>query len=169
MTHLPETLHTDRLILRQFELGDLEPYIAYYTGPRTAGVGGPKPRHVVAERFLAMAGQWALRGYGRYAMTLNGVAIGHVGVMHVDDIDPPEITWTLWDGAQQGNGYATEAARAVLAQWTGTPLKACIAPDNTASRKLAARVGMRHDPEAAPPAYDPSFMIYVLPGSEGTA
>ncbi|MBF9047804.1 GNAT family N-acetyltransferase [Rhodobacterales bacterium LSUCC0031] len=64
---LPDTLRSERLVLRCPTLADLEAYVAYYTRPRTGGVGGPKPRHIVVERFAAMAGQWALRGYGRYA------------------------------------------------------------------------------------------------------
>ncbi|MEL7182818.1 MAG: N-acetyltransferase, partial [Pseudomonadota bacterium] len=80
MTHLPDTLTTARLILRRPALGDLAAYVAYYTGPRTTGVGGPRPRNDVVDRFHAMAGQWALRGYGRYVITQGGAGFGHVGI-----------------------------------------------------------------------------------------
>lgn len=147
---LPRTLRTQRLTLRPFGLQDLEAYVAYYTGPRTAGVGGAKPRHVVAERFHAMAGQWTLRGFGRYAMDLDGQAIGHVGVIQIDDSDPPEMTWTLWDAAHEGQGYATEAARAVMDAWTGPRLLARIERDNAPSLRIAARLGFVEDPTAVP-------------------
>ncbi|MEO0380116.1 MAG: GNAT family N-acetyltransferase [Pseudomonadota bacterium] len=149
----PRVLYTDRLVLRPFALGDLDAYCDYYCGPRTAGVGGPKPRHIVVERFMAMSGQWALRGFGRYAIDLNGTGIGHVGIMQMDDTDPLELTWTLWDAARQGNGYASEAARAVLAAWTGPPLVAFIQPDNSASIRVAERLGFVEDTKAVAPGW----------------
>ncbi len=170
---LPKEITTERLALRQLAARDLEGYVAYYTGSRTAGVGGPKPRHLVVERFMAMVGQWTLRGFGRYAIALDDEAIGHVGVMQMDDDDRPELTWTLWDGAQEGYGYATEAARAVLNAWSHSgalpSLVACIAPDNTASQNVAARIGMVCDPHATPPSYDPSFLTYVPSRQEAAA
>jgi len=160
MTALPPTLTTERLTLRQFELRDLDGYVAYYTGPRTGGVG-PKPRHVVVERFMAMAGQWVLRGFGRYAITDGGAGFGHVGVMQTEEDATPELTWTLWDAAREGQGFATEAARAVLDAWQGAPLVARVMPDNAASRRVAERLGLRHQPDATPPAYAPGMLTFA--------
>lgn len=150
---LPEQITTARMILRRPALSDIEGYVAYYTGDRTGGVGGPKPRGIVVERFMAMVGQWALRGYGRYVLTDGSLAFGHAGVMHIDDHDAPEITWTLWNGAREGHGLATEAARAVLQAWQGPRLIARVAPDNHASRRVAERLGMAVDPTAPPASY----------------
>jgi len=116
---------------------DLDGYVAYYTGDRTGGVGGPKPRYVVVERFMSMLGQWVLRGYGRYALTTG-----------------------VWDAAQTGQGYATEAARAVLLAWTGPALMAHVASDNAASIRMAERVGMVLDANAPPPSYNPDMLTY---------
>lgn len=160
MITLPATITTERLTLRQFEMRDLNGYVAYYTGDRTGGVGGPKPRYVAVERFMSMLGQWVLRGYGRYALTTGGPAFGHVGVMHTDDADPAEMTWTIWDEAHTGQGYATEAARAVLGAWTGPALMAHIAPDNGPSIRMAERVGMVLDADAPPPSYNPDMLTY---------
>lgn len=156
---LPDTLRSARLVLRRPRLDDLEAYVAYYTGPRTAGVGGPKPRAVVVERFLAMAGQWALRGFGRYAITDGGTGFGHAGVMQVDEADAPELTWTLWDGAREGQGYATEAARAVLDAWRGPDLVVRVDPGNAASLRVAAKLGFVPDPDAVPPAHLPEDIV----------
>ncbi|WP_308917691.1 GNAT family N-acetyltransferase [Jannaschia sp. LMIT008] len=157
---LPPTLTTDRLTLRPFQARDMAPYVAYYTGPRTTGVGGPRPPRVAAERFLAMAGQWAVRGFGRYAIAQDGPAFGHVGMMQVAEADPVEMTWTLWDAACEGHGYATEAARAVLAAWRGGPLVVRVDRDNAASLRVAARLGLAEDGDAAPPASMPGARTF---------
>ena len=159
---LPLTISTERLTLRQFELRDLDGYIAYYTGPRTAGVGAAKPRHVVVERFYAMAGQWAIRGYGRYAIDLGGQAIGHVGVLHIEET-APEMTWTLWDPAFEGRGYATEAAKAVLSAWSGPRLRADVDRENTPSIRVAERVGFVEDETAHAPDFMPNARVFFSP------
>ncbi|MBU2994285.1 GNAT family N-acetyltransferase [Octadecabacter sp. 1_MG-2023] len=159
---LPTTITTERLTLRQFEVADLEGYVAYYTGDRTGGVGGPKPRYVVVERFMAMVGQWVLRGYGRYAIDVDGTAIGHVGVMHIDETDPIELTWSLWDAAHEGMGYATEAARAVLSAWAGPKLTVHVMPENARSLRVADRLGYKHDEMVAGPHYAPELMTLRL-------
>lgn len=160
---LPDTLRTARLVLRRPTLEDLEGYVAYYTGPRTAGVGGPKPRAVVVERFMAMAGQWTLRGFGRYAITEGGAGFGHVGVMQIDAGDPPELTWTLWDGAREGQGIATEAARAVLEAWTGPALIAQVHAGNPASLRVAEKLGLARDDSVRGTASRmPDFVTFVM-------
>lgn len=147
-------IQTERLILRAFEARDLDPYVGYYTGPRTGGVGGPLPRHKVVERFCAMIGHWTLRGFGRFAICLDPAApgIGHVGPMQLGD-DSPEMTWTLWSGQHEGQGFATEAARAVLDHLfaAGWPeILAHVEAANTASLAVAHRLGGR--PTGALPA-----------------
>lgn len=146
---LPLSINIGSLQLRQPALPDLEPYVTYYTGPRTGGVGGPKPRAYVVDRFLAMAGQWALRGFGRYTIDHMGKGIGHVGVMQADDRDPMELTWTLWNGQYEGQGIATEAAKAVLSVWKGPKLIANVHRDNRASIRVAEKLDFAHDPQTA--------------------
>ncbi len=160
---LPATISTARLTLRGLEMNDLEPYVAYYTGDRTGGVGGPKPRFRVVERFHAMAGQWALRGYGRYGIAQGDIAFGHVGIMHMDEADPIEITWTLWDPAYEGQGFATEAANAVLEAWRGPQLIAQILNENTASLAVAQRLSFVEDPSALAPDYAPTMRTFRAP------
>jgi len=159
---LPTTITTERLTLRPVEIRDLEGYVTYYTGERTSGVGGPKPRYLAVKQFMAILGQWGLRGYGRYAIDLNGTAIGHTGVMHYDEADPIELTWTLWDAAHEGFGYATEAARAVLTAWPGPSLAVHVMPDNSRSIKVAERLGFAHDARVTGPDYAPELMTFHM-------
>jgi ribosomal-protein-alanine N-acetyltransferase len=118
----------------------------------------------VVDRFFAMAGQWALRGFGRYVMTDGGAGFGHVGVMQTDTDAPLELTWTLWDGAREGQGYATEAARAVMAAWRGALLIAQVAPDNAASLRVAEKLGFLRDDDIAVPSHYPEGVVTFRQG-----
>ncbi|MEM7295745.1 MAG: GNAT family N-acetyltransferase [Pseudomonadota bacterium] len=160
---VPTEITTERLQLRLLAAADLDSYLAYYTGPRTDGVGGPKPKHVVIERFFAMAGQWVIRGFGRYAIALKGRAIGHAGVLHIDEVYAPEITWTIWDAAETGKGYATEAARAALGGYLAVRPRvlAHIESFNAASIRVAEKIGMRHDMDGPKHPWMKDSLCYV--------
>jgi RimJ/RimL family protein N-acetyltransferase len=164
-------LTSERLTLRMFEAQDLAPYLAYYTGDRTGGVGGSKPAHVVVERFCANIGHWTLRGFGRLGICLDPAepAIGHVGPLQLGD-GAPELTWTLWSADHEGHGYATEAARCVLdhlfAQgWPG--LVAQVAEANAASHAVARRLGGVPTGAPSPPWLEGSIQYRFSP--EGSA
>ncbi|MEJ6393664.1 GNAT family N-acetyltransferase [Gymnodinialimonas sp. 2305UL16-5] len=151
---MKQRITTDRLTLRMLRSGDLAPYLTYCASPRTGGVGGPQPEHKVCERFCAMIGQWALRGFGRLAICHDpdAPAIGHVGPMQYDG-SPAEITWTLWSDTHEGRGYATEAARAVLADLFANNWRSIVAhidTDNAKSHAVARRLG--GEPTGAAPA-----------------
>ncbi|MEO9462499.1 MAG: GNAT family N-acetyltransferase, partial [Marinomonas sp.] len=110
---LASVISTPRLRLRRPEPSDLPAYTAYYMGPRSHFVRGPYTEDECFEKFATVLGHWQIRDYGRYTITLDDTAIGHVGPLGIDANKPPELTWTLWDGAHEGNGYATEAAIAM--------------------------------------------------------
>ena len=168
MTAFPDItpIRTERLVLRGFAPADYPAYEAYYTDPaRTGGVGGALPPHQAFERFCSMIGHWAMRGFGRYAITTGGRAIGHVGPQQVEDHHEPEMTWTLWDPAETGKGYATEAARAVLqdlfaAGWTR--LIALIHTENAASVAVVRRLGGVEDTSIPLPSYINKGLRFAL-------
>ncbi len=166
-----DTLLTPRLVLRRPRAGDLDAYRAYCAGPRSGFVGGPFSAVQAFDKLAAMAGHWVLRGYGRYVLERNGAAIGHAGPMRLDDAQPPEMTWTLWTAEAEGQGLATEAARAVLAhvlvdcRWPS--LIARIDPSNTASVRLAERLGATRS-DAPPPDWAPNVQTWTF-GAEALA
>lgn len=165
------TLVTARLTLRQPQAGDLPAYVAYCGSDRTRFVGGPYDAIKAFEKLAAMIGHWTLRGFGRYVIDLAGQPIGHVGPMALDDSDHPELTWTLWDAAQEGHGYATEAAQAVAhhllddLHWPGLVIH--IVEENGSSRRIAERLGARLTDEPAP-VWLAGCVTYRL-GKGGTA
>ena len=144
------TLVTRRLTLRRPQAGDLPAYAAYCASDRARFAGGPVDAAGAFETFAALVGHWVLRGFGRYVMDRGGQPIGHVGPLAAEDRDRPELTWTLWDGAHEGQGYATEAARAValhlLDDLRWPDLAIHVAADNAAARRLAERLGAEPAP-----------------------
>lgn len=142
-----ETLTTDRLVLRRPEVSDFEAFCAYNTGPRTLYIGGPENRRKSFNKLAAFAGHWLLRGYGRYTITeaASGRPMGHVGAFQHDDSLPPELAWTLWDGADEGKGYAREAAAECVRHYREdlrwTDLVAYVHEDNDGSIAIARALG----------------------------
>jgi [ribosomal protein S5]-alanine N-acetyltransferase len=147
-------LETERLILRAPQAADAPAFVAYATSDRTRFVGGPKPAPLAYEKFCSLIGHWIARGFGRFVIEAkaDGAAMGHVGPLQLDDSQVPEITWTLWDARFEGQGYATEAARAVLDWLPGATgidaLWTQIHQDNHASQSIARKLGGVVDADA---------------------
>lgn len=143
------TLHTERLTLRPWCLDDFEPLAAFLAdgdANRFRGAGRGLSRHEAWNHFCATVGQWTLRGYGEFAVAERdtGTLVGWAGLWHPVILDEPELAWSLF-AAAQGRGYATEAADRVM-RWAArdlalAPLFSFVHPDNTASRRVAERLG----------------------------
>ncbi|MEX0286118.1 MAG: GNAT family N-acetyltransferase [Paracoccaceae bacterium] len=165
MTSVAPTLTTDRLQLTQPRASDLPAFRAHRASPRTDFVGGPFTPVETFGKFATMIGHWTLRGFGRYIMRLQDQPIGHVGPLALEDEAPVEMTWTLWDGAYEGKGFATEAARAVTRHLIGDlgwrELAVHIMPGNDASIRVAERLGATPSDRPAPEHY-PGALCYSL-------
>ncbi|MEM1272837.1 MAG: GNAT family N-acetyltransferase [Pseudomonadota bacterium] len=143
-------LETERLVLRAPQLSDFDAYAAFRGSDRARFVGGPNTRLEAWQQFSALAGQWHLRGYGRWMVTLAGAdePLGVVGAFHPDDWPEAEIAWSMF-AAGEGKGYAYEAAKAArhyayeTLRWqTAISL---VDPANARSLSLARRLGCRAD------------------------
>jgi RimJ/RimL family protein N-acetyltransferase len=146
-------LETARLVLRPPTLDDLAVAAELAGDPEVMRfIGGTLP----AEQFIAQwTGWWQADRIGPFLVErrADGRFLGRVGVHAWDtrgwslttrtEAGPfaqPELGWILVRDAW-GNGYATEAARAVL-DWHGVDeLVSVIAPDNVASQGVARRLG----------------------------
>lgn len=161
-----DAIETERLILLRPQIQHLATYAAYCRSDRAQFVGGPFDAAKAFEKLCAMAGHWTLRGFGRYVISLRatGETIGHVGALQIDDETVPEMTWTLWTDAAEGQGYAFEAARAYLARAkaaTGaSALIIRINRNNLRSQNLAVRLGASPDTDAPPPHWMPDAVTY---------
>ena len=86
--------------------------------------------------------QWEVDGVGTFLVErrADGVLVGRVGIKFFDG--HPELGWTLLP-PHEGNGYATEAARAVRDWYAAEYVISLIAPDNARSARVAERLGAR--------------------------
>ena len=150
------TLETPRLILREWEPTDFEAYAAMMSDPKVMQflslTGAPMPRFGAWQGFAALVGHWRLRAFGFFAVIerASGEFIGYVGPWHPEGWPGLEVGWTL-RSEYWGRGYATEAARASTA-YAFTELNcgriiSLIGPENTASKRVAERIGEQLDGE----------------------
>jgi len=140
-------LKPDRLILRGWRAEDFEALAAIHSDPDVMTfLGGVQERNDAWRSLASLAGHWALRGYGKWAVERksDGAMMGRVGLINPEGWPGLELGWTL--GKQYwGKGYATEAARAALryaflTQPVGRMIS-CIDAGNVASQAVAKRLG----------------------------
>ncbi len=148
-------LETERLILRQFTLDDVDNLFALDDDPDVMRylTGGPGTSRDEIERDYIPA---YLRYYDRFAGYGFWVAIERatgdfLGWLHFrpnrdDPVDQPELGYRLRKSAW-GKGYATEGSRALIAKgFTDLGVQRVIAStyqDNAASRRVMEKCGMR--------------------------
>jgi len=150
------TLSTERLLLRAWREDDLPAFAALNADPRVAEFL-PKCLERAESDALAdrIAGHLRQRGFGLWAVEVRGGApfIGFVGLavpgFEAHFTPCLEVGWRL-AFAHWGRGYATEAARRVLAHGFGPLGRAEIVSfttrGNRRSRAVMERLSMRHDP-----------------------
>jgi RimJ/RimL family protein N-acetyltransferase len=139
-------IETERLRLRPLTTGDVDAFVALHQDERVNRFVGAYTHRQALERLGAIETQWAVRGHGLCAVELKatGEFLGRCGLHYWRQFDETEAGWTLRAEAW-GQGYATEAARAVV-DWGFDGLgldaiTAMIRPGNTASERVAARLG----------------------------
>jgi RimJ/RimL family protein N-acetyltransferase len=143
---------TERLCLRPVREGDLADVVKLGADDRVMAVFGgaasPEKSREWLERLIV---HWQEHGFGRFFVEHAGTFVGVVGLSRTDfdaGIVPGiEIAWRLayehW-----GQGYATEAARAVvndgLCRLGFQEIVGVTTPDNLRSRRVMERLGMIH-------------------------
>ncbi|MFJ2862460.1 GNAT family N-acetyltransferase [Kitasatospora sp. NPDC087314] len=148
-------LRTDRLLIRPWRETDLAPWAAMNADPEVREhLGDVLTREQSDASVARFQAESAARGYGWLAVEVRatGEFVGFAGLDDVDEGLPftgVEIGWRLARGAW-GHGYATEAARAVLAHGFGTlgldEILAVTTATNLRSQAVMRRLGMTSDP-----------------------
>ncbi len=140
---------TARLLIREFETGDLDALAAVYGDPAVLW-WEPEPysREKTAEALSRVLERYRTDGIAEYAVAFrsSGEVIGDCGPVYreIEGELLPELGWDLRSDCW-GRGYATEAARGVLTHAADIGLRrvySLITPDNTRSQGVARRLGM---------------------------
>ena len=151
-------LETERLLLRLPALDDLDRWAEMMAHPDAARfIGGPLPKSTVWRVITQVAGSWQLTGVSMFSVIekQTGLWIGRVGPWQPLGWPGTEVGWGLHPDAW-GKGYAIEAAIATTDYafdalgWD--EVVHCINPNNTASQKVAKRLGARILRQATLPA-----------------
>ncbi|HSP62878.1 MAG TPA: GNAT family N-acetyltransferase [Pyrinomonadaceae bacterium] len=148
-----DTIGTERLLMRKWDVeGDLDEAFSFYGDAETMRFipGGVKDREQTRASLQRMFDRDKEDGFGIWPVVhkTDGRVIGVCGVFYIPDHGTDvEIAW-LFDKAYHGQGYATEAARAVMefsfAELRLPILYALIHQDNTPSIRVAERLGMSY-------------------------
>ncbi|MEL6225493.1 MAG: GNAT family N-acetyltransferase, partial [Pseudomonadota bacterium] len=111
------TLHTERLILRPLAADDFASFEAFLASERSEKMGGPYDARSAWGIFCHEVALWQLYGFGGLSIDLSatGDNVGIVEINYGPIFPEPELGWQLYE-QHEGNGYATEAARA-LRDW----------------------------------------------------
>jgi RimJ/RimL family protein N-acetyltransferase len=149
---------TERLLARPPGPDDWEGYRALFLDPAVGEWLRPAPLPPlgdsdVLEMLHADELHWDVSEFGPWALVdrENGSLIGRGGLrwLELEGRLIAELPWTIASG-RQGEGLASEAAAAAI-EWAGTielsELAALIRPENTASLRVAEKVGLRRDRE----------------------
>lgn len=158
MANIGPTIETGRLILRPPRAEDFEPMCEMMADEETARfIGGVMAPAVVWRSLCSLAGAWTIRGYSMFSVIekSTGDWIGRLGPWQPEGWPGTEIAYGLTRAAH-GKGYAAEGVSAAIDYavdilgWD--EVIHCIDPLNTASIRLAERLGARKLREAQAPA-----------------
>lgn len=169
-----DVLETERLLLRRIDASDLDFFIAIHQHPDVARYtsGKPRPPAETEAWFQDVEDSYANASLGPLAVVRksDGARLGRCGLSDaaIDRVAPPGGLQRAWlfrshapDDAEPlpelgytfgiehwGQGYASEAARAVFAYAQTrrhfAEIMSVIHPDNTGSLAVAAKFGVRY-------------------------
>ena len=148
---MPLPIVTERLVMRPYELGDLADLhtVLYNDDAAMALLGGP--RELVATRAALERSirQQRIDGYSFWPVVerASGRLVGEAGLFPLAPGGPDISLGYAFGAAHWGRGYATEAARGVLAEAFGPlGMKRVVAitrEANTGSRNVLRKLGFR--------------------------
>ena len=144
-------IDTQRLRLVAPAAAHIPAYTAFHCSDRAAARGWQALPHEAWRNFAAILGHGLLRGFGPFVAETRdeGRPIGIFGPWRPEGQPENEIKWTLWSAADEGKGYAAEAARALLTHAFGPmgwqTAVSYIACGNDRSAALARRLGAVED------------------------
>lgn len=165
---------TNRLILRPFEITDLEDLAAVYGDAEVMRYIGTGSLTIDETRKKLIAGMdaWRKHGFGAWAIICRttGQFIGRTGLAHLDGTTDVHVGFVL-DKRFWHRGLGYEAAIASISYGFETlkldKIFAAARATNTSSRRLLEKLGMTFARDAS--YYGHAAVIYVLANATFTA
>lgn len=155
MARVSLRLQAGRLIVRDVAVADAERVAEIWADPQvTRYLGGPRDRAKVVESVLEAAANPPRLDL--WTVEHDGKVIGSCGLLEkeIDGRDEVELIYVI-AGAEQGRGFATEAATAVrdhAARAIGhSRLVALIDAENAPSLRVAEKLGFSHERDVERP------------------
>jgi len=163
---------TERLILRHMQLRDSEPLDGVFGDAEVMRFGDGVQTQAWVRAWIrrCIEDSYPTWGFGPYAVVerQGGTVIGYCGLFFMPDVGgQPEVELGYrLARAWWGQGYATEAALAVrdhtFAALGLTQLTALIDSHNTASLRVAEKLGMHDEKEVMFDGYTHPDHVYVV-------
>jgi RimJ/RimL family protein N-acetyltransferase len=146
-------LASERTVIRDWRPDEADRFLDLYSRWEVSRWLGARPTAMTdraeadarIERWRGLNADSSVEGRWAVARRSDGAVVGTVILVRLPDGDGElEVGWHLHPDAW-GHGYATEAARAVLARAFGSGVEevfAVVRPDNAASIAVCRRLGM---------------------------
>ncbi len=160
---------TDRLSGRPVTFDDAPRIQALHHDPRVAEhIGGDWTDDRTRQFVKGAVEHWDRYGYGQWVLTLKegGAFAGRSGLRHyyMDGQDEIELLYAI-DPALWGQGYGTEAARAIV-DWGFTrhgfaSIVSFTLPDNPGSRRVMEKAGLTFEKEMLR-LEPPEFLVHRI-------
>ncbi|MEE9453406.1 MAG: GNAT family N-acetyltransferase [Paracoccaceae bacterium] len=150
-------LETERLTLCGPELVDQDGFTEFLMSNRAQFAGRTDDKAEAVQEYLEMIEFWKHNDLGTFVVVRkdNDRAIGHVGGLKPEGWPECELGWSIWRDEDEGLGFASEAAIAVLYYAFGTlnwnTAVSYVAPDNKKSIKMIEKLGAALDTDATKP------------------
>jgi len=155
-------LETPRLRLRRTRHPDIPSLIALWTDPEvTRHMGGPREESLLTRVFTEAAEDPFAERYDLWPVEekITGEVIGDCGLLQkeIEGVNEIELVYVI-ARSRWGRGYATEMAEALKQYAVETlghkRLVALVDPENTASERVAKKIGMQLEKEVVRPGGD---------------
>jgi RimJ/RimL family protein N-acetyltransferase len=143
-------IETERLVLRRFTPGDLDALVGLRADPLVMRYIGDQSREKVEQRLGYYISHYEPHGFGMWAVIDKTTAalIGWCGLIFLDQTPEVEVGYGV-AREHWGKGLMTEAARACLRygfeQAALERIVAVAMPENSASRRIMEKLGMRYE------------------------
>jgi len=164
-----QILETERLLLRVQQAADVPALIDLWLNPQvTRYLGGPRDKAHLQSDFDSVTRRPFAERYDLWPLVEKetGRLVGHCGLLQKDVAGSSEIELIyILDPAVWGRGYATEIGQALIKYAFDRlgikRLIALIEPDNQASERVAAKLGLLFEKEVVRPG-GALRRVYVL-------